>query len=107
MSDFRDLTGLPGAELLSQGLEDLASGKTQTPEALLVAMAPTKLSGLGVELPDIAWDVQEPELTLYALLQTTHASPYQEYNALRRRFFKLERALEARVHRVLAKGSGL
>ena len=95
-----DLDGLPGAELLSKGVADLEAGDATTPEALLVAMAPTKLSGLGVALPELAWHVDDPELTLYHLLVETHDDPYNEYNALRARFFKLEYTLEARVNRL-------
>ncbi len=87
------------SQLLLKGLADLEAGHTATPEALLVAMAPTKLAGLGVALPESVWEVVEPELTLYRVLQQTHEDPYNAYNALRERFFKLEYTLEARVHR--------
>ena len=97
---YVELDGLPGAELLSKGVADLEAGISTSPEALLVAMAPTKLSGLGVGLPELAWQIDEPELTLYRLLSQTHLEPYREYNALKERFFKLEYTLEARVLRL-------
>ncbi|MCA9645916.1 MAG: hypothetical protein KC492_34735 [Myxococcales bacterium] len=89
-----DYEGLPGAELLLKGLDDLRAGRGDTCEALLIATAAGKLKGLGVDVPTLAWQITEPELTMYALLKTSHPDPYAEYNALRRRFAKLERALE-------------
>ena len=88
--------GLPGGELLLKGLDDLRAGLVDTCEALLIATAAGKLEGLGVDVPPLAWQITEPELTMYALLKTTHPDPYAEYNALRRRFAKLEHALELR-----------
>lgn len=93
------LTGLPGETLVDQGLADLASGELETQASWLVAMARTKLRGLGLDVPPSADDVQDAELKLYALLLRTHSNPYREYNALRARLGRFERALEARVMR--------
>lgn len=87
------LEELPGWELVSQGLEDLAGGRASIEAALLMS-ASLRLRRLGFELPAAA-DV-EPGLDLYRLVaaevgdQRAHA----RYNALRRRFSSFLRAAQ-------------
>ena len=94
--------GLPAEDLVTQGLRDLGPPVMLTPEALLVCMARTKLLGLGVPVPPQAYDIEDAELKLYDLLCDSHEDAYGEYNALRRRLGRFERALEARVSRLRA-----
>ena len=94
-----DLRGLPGEEFVRKGMQDLKNGELETPEALLVSMAGPKLESLGLEVADVAYEIEEPELKLYEFLGQTHPNAYQEYNALRNRLGKFERALQARVSR--------
>jgi hypothetical protein len=87
-----ELTGLPGAELVRQGLADLDSG-IETVPALLVTMARSRLRRLGIPVP--TRDLPDAELRLYrALCQEDPAAAYGRYNALLRRLVSLARALE-------------
>jgi hypothetical protein len=99
------LDGLPGAEMVGKGLEDLAQGDTASKEALLVAMARTKLRGLGLSVPRAADQVRDAEIALYELLCGAHDDPYREYKAWRNRLGRFERALEARRGRARVSAS--
>lgn len=91
------LDGLPGAELIAQGVSDLAAG-AQTIEALLVAIARPRLLRLGIEVPGAP--IPEAELALYRQLRATHPSDaYSRYNSLLRRLIKFGRAAEQRASR--------
>ncbi len=84
-------SSLPGAELISQGLEDLARG-SETIEALLVSIAAPRLRSLGYS---INADFAEPELRLYRLLALQHGDDaHGRYNALIRRIVSFQRAAE-------------
>jgi hypothetical protein len=76
-----ELDELPGAELILPGLDDVREGKNQTIGALLIAIAHSRLSQAGLEIPEHQ-RVEEPELTLYALLEETREGAYAYYNAL-------------------------
>lgn len=91
------LTGLPGETMVRRGLEDSRAGRW-TPEALVVAVAPSRFRRLGVDVPeDLPTD---PELQLYAALQAGEESdPYTRYNALLRELFSFLEALESRRRR--------
>jgi hypothetical protein len=87
---------LPGAELVSQGLIDLAAGLETVP-ALLVAIGAPRLRA---ELPVPENPFDEPNLRLYHLLgRSAVDDPYAAYNALIRRLTRYERALEGRAER--------
>jgi hypothetical protein len=87
-----DLAGLPGAELVEQGLEDLEAGRETAP-ALLVAIAGVRLRRLGLRVADHAFD--EAELRLYRILgQDDPSTAYSRYQALLRRLVSFSRALE-------------
>lgn len=75
------LNELPGAELILPGLDDLDNGKTNTVGALLVAIAATRLTAAGLDVPKNRL-APEPELTLYSHLQDERDDAYSYYNAL-------------------------
>ena len=79
--------GLPGAELVQQGLAELDSGRVGI-YALLLAAATTRLRELGVPVPLSAKDIEEPEMSLYSELCKSMTGPgddpYYRYNSLRR-----------------------
>ncbi len=76
-----NLNELPGAELILPGLEDLHHGKTNTVGSLLVAIAATRLTEAGLNVPKEHL-APEPELTLYGYLQDEQDDAYPYYNAL-------------------------
>ncbi len=83
--------GLPGAELVTQGLADLASGQRSV-AGLLVAIGAPRLRALGVEVPQLAGT--SPERSLYDLLAESEGdAAHARYNALIRRLVSFERAL--------------
>lgn len=84
------IEGLPGADLVEAGLEDLKSGRL-TEAALLVSIGAPRLRQLGVTLPSILPDAEH---RLYALLSERGADgAHSRYNALIRRLVSFERAL--------------
>lgn len=76
-----NLTELPGAELIFPGLKDLHNGKTDTVGALLVAIASTRLTAAGLNVPKDHL-APEPELALYVRLEAERDDAYPYYNAL-------------------------
>ena len=91
-----DTSSLPGAELIEQGLRDLAEGR-ESEAALLVLIGAPRLRQLGLIVePPAMWRATSdpsPEHRLYALL--AHAEPdsaHSRYNALIRRLVSFERA---------------
>jgi hypothetical protein len=82
---------LPGADLVTAGLDDLRRGDA-TVEALLVSIGATRLRAVGLEVPE---PLPEPELSLYELLRREHGDDaHGRYNALVRRLVSFERAAE-------------
>jgi hypothetical protein len=95
-----DLSGLPGAELITEGLRDLAE-RRESDAALLVLIGATRLRRLGLDVPPppMEWSAPPhdpfPEHRLYARLARTNAdSAHSRYNALIRRLVSFERAAE-------------
>jgi hypothetical protein len=83
-----DMT-LPGAELIKQGLADLAR-REETIEALLVSISAPRLHALGM---DVSLPFPDAELRLYHLLSARHgAAAHSMYNALIRRVVSFQRA---------------
>ncbi|MBE9076071.1 hypothetical protein IQ241_01975 [Romeria aff. gracilis LEGE 07310] len=76
-----NLEELPGAEFILPGLEDLYNGKAETVGALLIAIASTRLTEAGLDVPKSHLS-SEPELKLYARLQDERDDAYFYYNAL-------------------------
>lgn len=86
-----DLTGLPGADLVREGLADLGAGR-DTPPAFAVAVAAARLRRLGIPVPR---SIDDAELKLYhALGALDPPSAYSRYNALLRQIDSFARALE-------------
>ncbi len=86
-----NFSNLPGGDLVSVGLHDLARG-IESQEALLVSIGAPRLERLGVR---VASPLQNPEHRLYAHLATAdRASAHSRYNALIRRLVSFERAAE-------------
>jgi hypothetical protein len=84
--------GLPGADLIESGLNDLRAGR-QTVAALLVAIGAPRLRTLGLEIPNSLPD--NPEHQLYDLLARDDSdSAHSRYNAYLRRLVSYERAAE-------------
>ncbi|MCB9881823.1 MAG: hypothetical protein H6834_08545 [Planctomycetes bacterium] len=86
-----DLRDLPGGELVERGLEDLRRGNDSC-EALLVSMARTRLTQLGIVVPLAA--LPDPELRLYRMLEASYGlGAHSKYNAWRRRLASFLRAV--------------
>ena len=86
-----DTTGLPGAELIEAGIEDLHRER-ETVESLLVAIGAPRLRRIGLEIPPTPPD---PENRLYAVLAAQNSDlAHGRYNALIRRLVSFERAAE-------------
>jgi hypothetical protein len=83
---------LPGADLIRDGLRDLASGVESIP-ALLVLIGAPRLRRIGFDVP--ADPPYFPEDRLYAkLAEEDSDSAHSRYNALIRKLVSFERAAE-------------
>lgn len=82
---------LPGHELVSRGLADLAAGR-ETEASLLVAMAAPRLRAVGLNVPPSA--AAEPGHRLYELLTEQDGGAHSRYNALVGRMVSFARAAE-------------
>jgi hypothetical protein len=86
------IEGLPGADLIREGLEDLSRGVESIP-ALLVSIGAPRLRRLGIDVSESPF--RSPEHRLYDLLAATDPdSAHSRYNALIRRLVSFERAAE-------------
>ena len=86
-----ELSGLPGAELIAAGIEDLDRG-VESEEALLVSIGAPRLEGIGLR---ISSPLSSPELRLYQLLAADDTdAAHSRYNALVRRLISFEQAAE-------------
>jgi len=84
--------GLPGHELVSAGLADLAAGR-ESESSLLVAMAAPRLRALGFDVPANGW--VRPSHRLYELLAVRSGNgAHSAYNALVGRMVSFARAAE-------------
>jgi len=87
--------GLPGYEIVRDGLRDLSAGR-RTPSALLVLIGAPRLRDVGIEVPPI--DISDPDHKLYEMLALEDAdSAHSRYNALIRQLVSFERAAECAV----------
>jgi hypothetical protein len=83
--------GLPGGDLVAEGLRDLDAGVESIP-ALLVAIGRPRLERLGIIVPATS---ASPEHRLYLALVAAHGdAAHSRYNALLRRLVSFERAVE-------------
>ncbi|HEX5583132.1 hypothetical protein [Gaiella sp.] len=88
---MQDDLSLPGSELVTKGLSDLAR-RDATAEALLVSIGARRLAASGHVVTE---PFAEPELRLYALLAEDDAnSAHGRYNALLRKLSSYARAAE-------------
>lgn len=84
---------LPGADLIKQGLADLAADRNSA-EALLVLIGAPRLRNLGFDVPDTG--ASDPEARLYELLAVSNSdSAHSRYNAMIRLLVSFERAVES------------
>lgn len=92
MATLEGFEALPGADLVAQGLSDLDKG-SETPEALLVSMAASRLRATGIAVPP--GHGVEAGHRLYALLAAGDgAAAHSRYNALIARMASFARAAE-------------
>lgn len=83
---------LPGHDLVSAGIADLAAGR-ESEASLLVAMAAPRLRALGIEVPDGGGE--QPSHRLYELLsEREDGGAHSRYNALIGRIVSFARAAE-------------
>ena len=86
-----DITRLPGADLVIEGLADARAGRV-TVASLLVAIGAPRLRDGGLDVP--ALPDTDPEIRLYELLASEDSdSAHSRYNALIRQLVSFERAL--------------
>ena len=90
------MTGLPGEDLLRQGLADVRANR-DTIAAYLVHIARPRLSEAGLLPRNISDGCAEPEIQLYRLLRSEKGDAYSRYNALLRELTSFEMALEHRM----------
>lgn len=84
--------GLPGYDLIRQGLADLDAARETAP-ALLVLIGAPRLRSIGISVPDVA--ISDPDLRLFALLAREDSdAAHGRYNALVRELVSFERAAE-------------
>ena len=77
-----ELAGLPGNELIREGLADLSAGRTST-SSLLVLIGADRLRRVGLSIPHEPID--DPEHRLYALLAVEDSdSAHARHHALLR-----------------------
>lgn len=87
-------SNLPGADVVSKGLQDLEQ-RTVSNEALLVLAASSRLRRLGIDVPQPAELSVPPERALYELLEASYGNDaHSKYNALIRQIVSFARALE-------------
>jgi hypothetical protein len=95
MNDAGPWAGLPGADLIEQGLADLCAQRT-TEHALLVLVGKPRLRALEIEFPDYRPVLNGPvEHALYEFLEQKYdREAYSRYNSLLRRMASFAHALE-------------
>ena len=94
------LHGLPGADRIRQGLEDIRAGRRSI-AACLVRMARPRLSRANLMPPAPAED-DVAELELYRMFASEGSNAHSRYNALVRELISFEHALDHRMSRQLA-----
>jgi hypothetical protein len=88
------IDGLPGADLVTEGIADLRNERDTAPAAL-VRMASQRLRALGLEVPMVIWGDEPASHHLYDLLAAEDSrGAHSRYNALVRRMVSFARAAE-------------
>ena len=99
------LAGLPGSELILQGLADCRAG-LETQDSLLIEIAAPRLREAGLDVPDFKTQALDAEIRLYRLLGHQFGrDAYGQYNSLLRRLSSFGRALENSNTRATANGA--
>lgn len=97
-----NLDDLPAADLIREGLADLAD-RRESVASYLVQIGSPKLRRCGVEVSVSEDDALEADHRLYGLLGREYGKDaHRRYNALLRELVSFERALEARQGRTAA-----
>ena len=96
---FERISGLPGEEFIAPGLRDLEHGRFETPEALLIQIARTRLANAGftflTELHPSS--SRSPESLLYeSLSHHDSETAYPRYTSLKRRLDSFIHSFEGR-----------
>jgi hypothetical protein len=89
------IDGLPGAELILDGLRDFRENR-HTMASCLVRMARRRLARAGLIPPSPRHDV-DAELDLYQLLSHEGDQAHSRYNSLVRQLVSFEHALDHRL----------
>jgi len=89
------IRGLPGEQLVRQGLADFQSGLSTIP-VFLVCIARPRLCRVGLMPESLPDQYSESELRLYRLLKLQGGDAYSRYNALLRELVSFENALDRR-----------
>ena len=92
------LTGLPGEELVRQGLADVNAGRC-TIAACLVSIGRPRLQKAGLIHGNPPLLQAGAELELFRLLRQEGGDAYSRYNALLRELVSFEQALDRRMTR--------
>jgi hypothetical protein len=91
-SSAGDQAALPGADIVAEGLADLAAGR-ESVASLLVSVGAPRLQRSGIA---ISQPFASPESRLYAMLYREYGDgAHSRYNALIRRLVSFERSLES------------
>jgi len=94
-----ELVGLPGADLVRAGLDEMDRA-APTECALLVLIASPRLRRLGFEIPERPEIPRPYEHRLYDLLEKQYGTAaYSRYNSLLRRIVSFCHAVEQRLKR--------
>ena len=87
-----DTAGLPGAEIVAEGIEDLRLGRESIP-ALLVSIGSPRLRKLFVDFPATVFADAEHRLYL-RLVESDGDAAHSRYNSFIRLLVSFERAAE-------------
>jgi len=96
MSTNELIAGLPGENLVRQGLADFQAGLCTIP-ACLVRIARPRLNRAGLMPQSDPGQPSETELQLYDLLKREGGDAYSRYNALLRELVSFKNALDRRL----------
>ncbi|MCB1224652.1 MAG: hypothetical protein KDK99_02465 [Verrucomicrobiales bacterium] len=91
-----DLDQLPGADLIREGLSDLAN-RRETQASCLVQIGSSKMRRCGIDVSVSDEDALTADHRLYGLLARAHGrDAHRRYNALLSELVSFERALVSR-----------
>jgi len=94
------MAGLPGEELIREGLADSQAGR-HTVAACLVIIGLPRLRRAGLA-EHVSLNLKtDAELELYRLLRNSAGDAYSRYNALLRELVSFEQALDRRIQKNL------